>query len=174
MRTKILAVNWEPVEVSNGILSYVQLFLPADVGLNLHPLAPRSHLHSTVIQQENKPCCFASRMAFKLGSERCLLEHAVVVGGTTARPWSAGVVGIFDCRLLTELLSQCDSLRLVFYADGLGFKPSARSQTANVWEEGRTCCTSAVITCGRCRFKFWLCYRFPMWPCTNIPVHQLP
>lgn len=171
----------------NSILSYVQLFLPGGIGLNLHPLALCSHLHSAMIQRENKLCHFAAQMALKLGSERCFLEHAVwslinrarlcltaVASGTTALSWSAGIVGIFNCRLLMELLSPCDCLSLVFHADVLGFKPSARSQTANVWEEGRTCCASAVIACRRCRFKFWLCYRFPMWPCTNIPVHQLP
>ena len=173
MKTKILAVNWEPVEMLNNILSYVQLFLPVGVGLNLHPLALCSHLHSAMIQQGNKLYHFASWMAFKLGSERCVLEHAVA-SGITALSWSAGVVGIFDCRLLMELLSRHNCLRLVFHADVLGFKPSARSQTTNVWEEGRTCCASAVIACGRCRFKFWLYYRFPMWPCINIPVHQLP
>lgn len=187
MKTMILALTSEPVEMLNNILSYVQLLLPVRVGLNLHPLALCSHLRSAMRQEENELCHFASWMAFKFGSGKCLLECvlwspinrarlclAAVASGTTALSRSAGAVVIFDCRLLMELLSRCDCLRLVFHADVLGFKPSARSQTTNVWEEGRTCCASAVIVCRRCRFKFWLCYRFPMWPCTNIPVHQLP
>lgn len=72
MKIKILAVNREPAEMLNNILRYVQLFLPVGAGLNLHPLALRSHLHSVMIQQENKLCRFASWMAFKLGSERCV------------------------------------------------------------------------------------------------------
>lgn len=166
MKTKTLAVNSEPVEMLSNILRYV--LLPAGSGLNLHPLALCSHLPSAKIQQKNKHC--VSWMPFKRGSERCLLG----AGGTTTLSQSKGLAGILGCQLLMELLSRCYCLRLVFHGDVLRFKPSARSQTTNVGKEGRTCCSRAVIACRRCRFKFWLCYRFPTWPCTNIPVHQLP
>lgn len=79
MKTKILAVTREPVEMLNNVLRYVQLFLAVGVGLNLHPLALCLHLHSATIQQESKLCCFASWMAFKtwLGKmppRTCLVE----------------------------------------------------------------------------------------------------
>jgi len=40
----MLAVNREPLEMLNNVLSYVQLFLPVGLDLNLHPLALCSHL----------------------------------------------------------------------------------------------------------------------------------
>lgn len=139
----------------SNTLRYVQVLLPAGLGLNLHPLAPCSHLPSTIIQQKNKLC--VSRTLFKLGSERRLLG----AGGTATLSHSSGVAGIPDCRLLMELLSRGHCLRLVSHGDVLRFKPSAGSLTTNAGEEGRTCCSRAVVACRRCTFKFWLCYRFP-------------
>lgn len=141
-------------------------------------------VHTSTAGKQALPFC--PWIASKLGSESCHLEYVMrslinrarwrltaIASGTTALSWSVGLVEIFVCWLLMELFSPCNCVKLVFHADFLGFKPLARSQTANVWEEGRTCWASAVITCRRCRFKFWLYCRFPMWPCINIPVHQL-
>lgn len=83
-------MNVEPVEMLNCILRYVQLLLPSAVDLNLHPLALFSH-----VQQENKLCCSASWIDFKLGSGTCLLKHV---------KWS--LIKRLSCASLQSLVEQ--------------------------------------------------------------------
>lgn len=76
---------------------------------------------------------FPSWMAFKLVSNRCLLEHVLWSLINRARLClTAGIAGVFDCPLLMELLPQCNCLRLVFHADVFQFKLTDRSQTTHV------------------------------------------